>query len=240
LEHQIETEYAKIISETMLDNSDTSSVENLISVLKEIGDYDRAKLLLSTYVSHGENEKAEQQREKLKTMNANPYFIELTQIQQSITPKRTVAEALIENPEIVSQIEGLISVSDDENIKATAQFMLDALIDSDEVPLFLTASTSKSGNLPAEQKTEIDLHRNFNVSIYPNPTTGIVNFDYPDNNEGTMEIQIISLDGKIKAEFVAKDTNGEQFNVNHLDKGYYLVKIKLDGQVLETQKLEIF
>lgn len=240
LEHQIETEYTKMISQTMLDDSDTANIENLISLLKEIDDYDRTKTLLSTYISMGDNDNAEKIREVLETMNASPDFLELTKIQESISTKRTVADALIESPEIVSQIEGLLSTSEDQNIKMTAQYMLESLIDSDEVPAFLTASKAKSSTVENQQKTEIDLHRNFNVSIYPNPTTGIVNFDYPDNNEGIMEIQIFSLDGKVKAEFIAKNTNGEQFNVSHLDKGYYLVKIKLDGQEVETQKLEIF
>lgn len=71
-------------------------------------------------------------------------------------------------------------------------------------------------------------------------TVCFIYFDVNQQLEQLIIFKIFSLDGKIKAEFITKNTNGEQFNVSHLNKGYYLVKIKLDGQVLETQKLEIF
>jgi hypothetical protein len=55
-----------------------------------------------------------------------------------------------------------------------------------------------------------------------------------------MEVTIISIDGKVMMEFSATETNGESVDVSHLQKGYYLVKITVDGEELETQKLEVF
>lgn len=240
INRQAELEYADLISQTLLDDSDTASLVSLIAILEYAGDYERIKLLLSTYVTINDEVRANEQRQVLSNMNPCPYFLELTEIQEEITSDEVAGEVILSDSVLETRVANLVQNSTDENIAAKAQCLLDYRYNNDQVPEFISVALVKSNNSNAAQSENIDLHRNFNVSIYPNPTTGIVNFDYPDNTSGTLEIQIISLDGKVKAEFIVEDTNGEQFNLDYLDKGCYLVKITLDGQILETQKLELF
>ena len=67
---------------------------------------------------------------------------------------------------------------------------------------------------------------NENIEIYPNPTTGILNFDFTDAQDRS--IQILDLCGKVVREF---NSNSDQLKIDlsELAKGSYFVKIKTEN-----------
>lgn len=240
LRGEADLEYNDLISQLLLDESDTLDVQVIIDVMEAVGDHERLRQLLSFYIGIDDTSRAIQTRQQLEIDNACMYFIELKDIHQEISCKKDPVEALQEDPSLVARLEDLRANSTDEMIALSADNLLNYFVGIVDDSPFLTDDVNKSMFTQSEIKEKIDLHRNVAVNIYPNPTTGRVNFDYPDQSTGTMEITIISIDGKVMMEFSATETNGESVDVSHLQKGYYLVKITLDGEELETQKLEVF
>jgi PKD repeat protein len=74
-----------------------------------------------------------------------------------------------------------------------------------------------------------------NFHIWPNPTTGLVNFDVPI---GTQEIAVYSLVGN-KVYSATISTTKSNLNLKELQKGVYFVKFIGGGQPMATRKLVI-
>ena len=90
----------------------------------------------------------------------------------------------------------------------------------------------------------IDIYREANgnvVSMYPNPTQGILHITYFMLQEGTTRIKLLDMSGRILKEIQVnsnKGTNTFQLEVNELAKGMYLLQTIQSGQVISTQKFE--
>ena len=108
------------------------------------------------------------------------------------------------------------------------------------IPIFYVESSAiQMGTSSTKEESSTNLSRGFEVSIYPNPSTGLVTFDFPDNEEGELKITVIDLTGKIMHTETWGETNGQQIDLSHLHKGMYLVKISIDNIVVETQSLKL-
>lgn len=68
------------------------------------------------------------------------------------------------------------------------------------------------------------------ISVYPNPTTGILNIQ---SEKTIRQLQLISTEGKIIRKYHA--TN--QINIQDLPKGIYILKVQLENGKTEVQKL---
>ena len=68
-----------------------------------------------------------------------------------------------------------------------------------------------------------------NFSIFPNPAKNIVTIDFEDQQSGI--IQIYSLSGQIIKEQIFENSNKENINIEALEKGVYLVKVKQKGSI---------
>ncbi|MFN5415964.1 MAG: T9SS type A sorting domain-containing protein [Flavobacteriia bacterium] len=99
----------------------------------------------------------------------------------------------------------------------------------------------EKGNFSTEPNNEIIIQNQatFLAKIYPNPSTGLVNLDFANIPDGVMDINIYDLAGKLVYQNTFENTNGEQINLAEMHKGLYLVKILIDKQVVEVQKLEL-
>jgi len=87
----------------------------------------------------------------------------------------------------------------------------------------------------------IEISRNNDVLIYPNPSNGNFNINYHIKEQGRVNIYIVSIDGKIRRNLLSenKKQGGYLLNVNqYLEAGYYLVKIESNNKFL-TKKIII-
>lgn len=71
---------------------------------------------------------------------------------------------------------------------------------------------------------------NFDLSMYPNPTTGVVNF------ESSSKIELIEIYNLI-GEKIAHYVNTTTININELTNGIYFVKVTNDNESKKVQKL---
>lgn len=76
----------------------------------------------------------------------------------------------------------------------------------------------------------VDLSSQNLVSVYPNPTSGLVNLQ---SDEKIQSIQLISIEGKL----VRKYASSSQLNIQDLPNGVYLLKIQLENGKFEIKKI---
>lgn len=81
------------------------------------------------------------------------------------------------------------------------------------------------------------------IFIYPNPCVNKINLLLPDKQFQNISLKIFNVDGKLvsdinknKTEFTFIDTS---FDISSLDSGLYLVCIKVDNKIEQTEKLII-
>ncbi|QQY83307.1 sulfatase-like hydrolase/transferase [Tamlana sp. s12] len=67
------------------------------------------------------------------------------------------------------------------------------------------------------------------LSIFPNPTSDFfnLNFNKPISN---LEIEVLSMSGKIVKKVKGTQTNSPRVNVSNLETGMYLIRVKADGE----------
>ncbi|AUX18420.1 T9SS type A sorting domain-containing protein [Flavobacterium columnare] len=92
------------------------------------------------------------------------------------------------------------------------------------VSLYNNSSSPKISVAKEEESNNFKLSRTTNVSIFPNPTSNILNINL-DNDSSISSIQILNLEGKV----VHEDIN-ETINVSELPSGLYIIKIKTDKE----------
>jgi hypothetical protein len=64
------------------------------------------------------------------------------------------------------------------------------------------------------------------LSIYPNPATGLVNIELEEAGEALENIKIFSIDGKLVKEINIVNNSTEQINLSNLSRGFYLVELQ--------------
>lgn len=80
----------------------------------------------------------------------------------------------------------------------------------------------------------------FTSSVYPNPSTGTVNFTISNDLVGDAHLRVVDLLGKeVYTEVLTSPENGEiQLNLNHLENGQYIVQISNEGMT-SSKKFDI-
>ncbi|GLB53143.1 peptidase M36 [Neptunitalea chrysea] len=68
-----------------------------------------------------------------------------------------------------------------------------------------------------------------NVSIYPNPSTGVFNIEIADFT-GDVEVTVFDTNGRIVYEDIKTNFSAQtQINLSNVDKGMYIIQLKADG-----------
>ncbi|MBK7214058.1 MAG: T9SS type A sorting domain-containing protein [Bacteroidales bacterium] len=74
---------------------------------------------------------------------------------------------------------------------------------------------------------------NKNISIYPNPTTGLVNIEVPAGMEN-YSLHILNLQGKI---LLNEPLKKQTTDLSNLESGIYVLQLFQDQQLLKTSKI---
>lgn len=74
---------------------------------------------------------------------------------------------------------------------------------------------------------------NKNISIYPNPTTGLVNIEVPAGMEN-YSLHILNLQGKI---LLNEPLKNQTTDLSNLESGIYVLQLFQDQQLLKTSKI---
>ncbi len=71
-----------------------------------------------------------------------------------------------------------------------------------------------------------------NINVYPNPTNGIINFEFANNN--VQQIIISDITGKMIIEKVDIQQN-EIIDLSNFESGIYIIKIQTDNEIFTTK-----
>ena len=94
----------------------------------------------------------------------------------------------------------------------------------------LNTTKLKSASVTNENSTEMIGH---NFTVYPNPTNGVLAFDYAAENEGEVSIIISSVEGKIVGTSSSSSSIGQNqilMDLSRFDAGTYFYTVQLDGK----------
>ena len=103
---------------------------------------------------------------------------------------------------------------------ALAELIYSAWVDAGS-PVFGSKTFPSAVNSP----------KSINVSVYPNPTRGIVNLIGEDD---IYKAEVTSIDGKVVGSYAVK-----QFDLSHLSKGVYVLSIYSKEGLVQKEKLLI-
>ena len=76
------------------------------------------------------------------------------------------------------------------------------------------------------------------LSIYPNPTNGIVNIQYSNANGNSIRISIADVTGREVSVIDGTNSGQVQYNTSNLQPGLYFVRLQSDNGII-TRKLEV-
>ena len=232
--------FNELVSMLLLNEEEGADFDELIDVLKD-NDEDllSLKLLYRIYILLKDEQEAEDVLEDIIDLGATPEFVDLCLIQKELINKSSVCFALDADSLVKDRLETLRINLPDRQTGTDAECLLE-IHNKPIIPIFYVESSAiQMGTSSTKEESSTNLSRGFEVSIYPNPSTGLVTFDFPDNEEGELKITVIDLTGKIMHTETWGETNGQQIDLSHLHKGMYLVKISIDNIVVETQSLKL-
>lgn len=95
------------------------------------------------------------------------------------------------------------------------------------------AVTPVSGmkNIPAK---EVKAERRSTFNVFPNPTTGTVNFEYNAASEGIVNVRVFDMIGKAVNDFTMATNKGENLmtvDLGSLESGIYMIEVREGNKV---------
>src|SRR5690606_11017133 len=94
----------------------------------------------------------------------------------------------------------------------------------------LNTTKVKSASVTDENSAEITQN---NFMVYPNPTNGVLTFDYASESESEVSITISSIERKIVKTALTTSAIGQNqvlMDVSEFDAGTYFYTVQLDGK----------
>jgi hypothetical protein len=74
--------------------------------------------------------------------------------------------------------------------------------------------------------------------VYPNPTTGALTIEYKSATDGTIELHVFDVTGKlmqVQSNSAFAGTNTYHLDLNSLNSGIYLLEIKNGNEVTHSK-----
>jgi nitrogen regulatory protein PII-like uncharacterized protein len=72
---------------------------------------------------------------------------------------------------------------------------------------------------------------NAKVKVYPNPTTGILNYELPENAK-SVNISVLDVLGRV---LISKAANNKSIDLSELKNGSYYISMNVDGKVFQSK-----
>jgi hypothetical protein len=234
---EMDRNFNEALSRLLLDTAQSMNYSEVIAFLNQSNDRNSKKILVDIHLSKGDLAEMELVKASLATDEdlELDYFL-LQDLKEQVRQYASIEDAM-EETSISNPIESLAQNSTDVYIKGKSIAFLESKIgpkDIDELP------PVQSSGMMIQQNNEVQsIYEILQVvSIYPNPSTGQVYFDYPDHEEGVLSIQLLDLSGKLVYSYDSQsESNGERVDLSAVKKGMYMARISIDGVYIETQKL---
>ncbi|MBA3704552.1 MAG: PKD domain-containing protein [Bacteroidetes bacterium] len=109
----------------------------------------------------------------------------------------------------------------------------------DQVLVTVTGICNNSMIQPIKQPINSSIEK-YNFFIYPNPSNGLMQFNYTLEKEQSGELQITDILGKMVASYkLSEGENTLQINETQLINSIYLYRLLVDSELVKTDKISI-
>jgi hypothetical protein len=229
----------QVIQDALLNSSDEATLDELIEVIKDYLDPRTIKMLLSAYLYKGDMVKVQEVKDQLIAIDPLDEFLTLNEVEEEIRFEESTSQSLNLHPNQKVKLENIKNNANDKKIADRARVLLTLSGEEfDTEPIIDVNALHMPKIITEEDNKLLETTKNV-VSLYPNPSTGLVNFDFQGVQDGALSIEIYDLSGKLMYQFKNDDSNGELIDLSALHKGLYLVEVRIDDQLIEVQKLEL-
>jgi hypothetical protein len=242
LKDEFEAVYQSRIREALLDDDSSANFNNLISILKEENDRERLEQLLKILATINDTVQFEDSRiDYVGLDNHCPYFLEYVDIRKLLSLDSSTYEAIQNNASISAELIALKNYSPNKAVANDAKCVLELNEILLEIPFFVTdmANSAISQNDGSNQPN-IGMKQNNGLLVYPNPSSGKVSIQFEQICDGTLSIQVFSLEGKLTDTFHSSSAQTQQIDLNHLKRGVYFIHIQRNEEIFAPVMWEKF
>lgn len=97
--------------------------------------------------------------------------------------------------------------------------------------------TARNGSNQIIQTKNISFYNLGGFSVYPNPSSEIINLELP--NELDFEVELVYLKNENSFQYSLASGKEKTININTLPRGDYLLKILFEGKVIHEKRILI-
>lgn len=112
------------------------------------------------------------------------------------------------------------------------------LIAVSDDPTYCGSSNLGTGGTNANGISTSSFKANDQFTVYPNPVTDKLSVEWTSNIHSTVQVEILSMDGKtVLTDKIGENTHSFQTDVNHLNAGIYMLRLRHSDGEQEVFKL---
>ena len=227
----------------LLDSTQSAgaSMPWLISILEEENTVKSKTLLFKIYITAKDSVNANLVKQDLANLGATAKFLKLAELELQIIKASSTCKAVHSDPVLENKLNTIRYNIDDKQVGSDAGCILDIHAAVYIPPVFVESSAimlQNSGQQDTEEE-KINLSSETTFTMYPNPTTGVVTFDFSSHEDGELKIELVDLAGKVVYTHVSTFTNVERLDLSEVHNGMYVVKISIDGNEVAVEQLVI-
>ncbi|MBI2257930.1 MAG: T9SS type A sorting domain-containing protein [Flavobacteriia bacterium] len=213
--------------------------DSLTNELENLEDLSSKKVLLDFYILKENTQKINQLESFLIENGVSQEYIQLAHLRKNLKNYSSVKEAFEQDTTLEVTLTNFSTFENDIETSSIAKNILKMKNNNFYIEPFTPIEIFRGGNYN-KQKENVKIQYNSNCSqIYPNPSTGSFIVDLVNEPLGSLEIEILDLSGKLVYSRSFENSNSQSIQLNGIANGMYLVNIKHNESIFETQKLEI-
>jgi len=225
------------ISSVLQDNTIANTYDSLEAILKQCVGLDFQESLLELYSWKQDQAKFDELLSQLSsqiTAEKSQYYQLIYAVDGGILSSTEIPHTFMRS------LENLANQQNDVLVAASAQMLLDELINGEITPVILpliATPSSRSSMIANEEQNTTALMGP--AAIFPNPTSGEVTVLFSEIEASVAQVYLYDLSGKeIMHQTFEKTTQGK-LDLSNLKKGSYLIKVSVDGAPIKTNLLVV-
>jgi hypothetical protein len=219
----------------LLDSSQSATLDNYVSILKNQSEVQYLKMLMETYYAQGENLAGDGIRSQIENSGLENDYLTLVDINRDINEAPYAAEVLINQELYTADLNQILNSSPDSLTLSKAQSLLNFISGFTLIRPFLEFANENTGMDLSDNSSQSS--QNDFITIYPNPSEGIVVVATSNSEEALNTIIVSDLSGKIVYNVDGIDQSQYTLDLSKLKEGIYLVKTIDAHNSVKIQKL---
>lgn len=212
-------------------------VDSILTVFKTYNIPEATNEIIKAYLTKGDYANTISVNDSLRNAGTDPTFTDMIDVAVSLKQSAEKEALLLDDASLKQRVEDLAAMENKQeapSASAILKFLFSYFYNEYIEPV--------SWDVPNRSMIAIDNNEQAisNFNVFPNPSNGIINFEYTLQEEEVGEIQIFDVAGKFVQSVQLSNTNNTiKFNGENLDAGTYFYKFSINGNITETNRFVI-